>query len=49
MEQWSRGVFTEDSIEETALANSNALGEMSCLNRLIELDYENLKDALEDE
>lgn len=48
-DQWARGVFQEDSVEETAMANANALGELNLLNQLLELSYENLKDSFDDE
>ena len=48
MEQWARGSFQAGSVEETALANMGAMSEVRCLDRLIDLDFEQLNEGLAD-
>lgn len=48
-QQWESGQFQAETIEETALANAGALGSLSVLNDLIDIDFEKLEESLNDE
>jgi hypothetical protein len=45
-EQWSKSVFQKETPQQTAEANSAALGQIELLNELIELDELELHEAL---
>lgn len=45
-EQWAQGQFASDNREEMVTANFQALAEVSVLNKLAALEYEDLVSAL---
>ena len=49
LEQWASGAFQAATIEETALANANAMGSVNELNRLIDIDFEVINEVLSSE
>jgi hypothetical protein len=49
MEQWAVGVFQGETVEATALANASAIGEINLLTKLIEIDAEQIEEALNGE
>jgi hypothetical protein len=48
-EQWANSNFQSERLEETAVMNAGALGEMKVLNALLDLDYQQLIEGLKDE
>ena len=48
-EQWAAGNFQAASRDESLLANVGALGQVTLLQDLIELDYDKLFEVLSDE
>lgn len=48
-EQWARGEFNSDIPNETAIMNAGALREIACLNKLIDLDFEDIKETFDGE
>jgi hypothetical protein len=49
MEQWSSGAFNDDNPSVTHAANVSAVGEGRAYEKLIELDFEQIEEALNDE
>lgn len=45
-DQWAGGVFQKDTSEATAEANAAALGQIEILDRLLNLEAEQLEEAL---
>lgn len=45
-EQWALGNFTAKSIEESVILNSEAVGQINNLDKLIELEYEEFSEGL---
>lgn len=42
-------MFQRESMEESALANAEALSEMSTIQALREVDYEKMREVLDDD
>jgi hypothetical protein len=49
MEQWARSNFQSERMQETAIMNAGALGELKILDALLDLTYEQLAEGLSDE
>jgi hypothetical protein len=49
MEQWAAGQFNGDKPIENSLMNAGALAEYRLVDRLLELTYDQLEEALTDE
>ncbi len=49
LEQWAAGVFQTEDVQATAVANAAGLAEVRLYERLLELDYDQLKEVLSDE
>lgn len=47
--QWAARMFQRESMEESALANAEALSEMSTIQALREVDYEKMREVLDDD
>jgi len=45
-DQWARGNFEGDSIQETALMNVSARGSIDILQQLIDMDWEQFNEGM---
>lgn len=48
-DQWAAGQFQVDSPQETAARNAGALGQVTMINHVLELEYERFREVLEDD
>lgn len=48
-EQWSNKVFQRENTQHTAEANAGALAQFELLNKLTELDIEEINEAFSDD
>jgi hypothetical protein len=46
MEQWASGVFQKDTAQATVEANAAAIGERTCLNRILKLTADEINQIL---
>jgi hypothetical protein len=46
MEQWASGVFQKDTAQATVEANAAAIGERTCLNRILHLTADEINQIL---
>ena len=47
--QWAKGNFESTTMEETAMVNAGALGEISILRKIRAVEYEDFAEGLDDE
>jgi hypothetical protein len=48
-DQWSSGLFSRETLEETAVANLQAVAQARLLSELSELDYQKFTEVLSDD
>ena len=49
MEQWASRVFQGETAEQTALMNEGVLGQVAVIDKLLDLDYSQVKETFDDD
>jgi hypothetical protein len=49
MEQWASRVFQGETAEQTALMNEGVLGQVTVIDKLLDLDYSQVKETFDDD
>ena len=48
-DQWAKGEFERETEQETIKATRSALAEANVIERILDMDYESIKGALDDQ